>query len=101
AARRRRADRSHPVSLEVLSDPARARYSLSGAAREPAQAARDQCRTDSMRRMRDGGFALAGTAAAVIGAGQGIGRATALRLAGAGAAVALVDEVEDRVRAVA
>lgn len=46
-------------------------------------------------------FGLAGSAAAVIGAGQGIGRATALLLASAGARVALVDEVEDRARAVA
>jgi NAD(P)-dependent dehydrogenase (short-subunit alcohol dehydrogenase family) len=47
------------------------------------------------------GFDLAGGAAAVIGAGQGIGRAAALVLADAGARVALVDEVEDRARAVA
>jgi 3-oxoacyl-[acyl-carrier protein] reductase len=47
------------------------------------------------------GFGLAGSAAAVIGAGQGIGRATALLLASAGARVALVDEVEERARAVA
>jgi 3-oxoacyl-[acyl-carrier protein] reductase len=47
------------------------------------------------------GFDLAGTAAAVIGAGQGIGRATALLLADSGARVALVDEVEDRAQAVA
>jgi NAD(P)-dependent dehydrogenase (short-subunit alcohol dehydrogenase family) len=46
-------------------------------------------------------FDLAGSAAAVIGAGQGIGRATALLLASAGARVALVDEAEDRARAVA
>jgi 3-oxoacyl-[acyl-carrier protein] reductase len=46
-------------------------------------------------------FELAGSAAAVIGAGQGIGRATALLLASAGARVALVDEVEERARAVA
>ncbi|TMA35714.1 MAG: SDR family oxidoreductase [Deltaproteobacteria bacterium] len=51
--------------------------------------------------MRDGGLGLNGSAAAVIGAGQGIGRATALLLASAGARVALVDEVEDRARAVA
>ena len=44
---------------------------------------------------------LAGTAAAVIGAGQGSGRATALRLARSGARVACVDEVEERARAVA
>ncbi len=44
---------------------------------------------------------LAGTSAAVIGAGQGIGRATSLLLARAGARVALVDEVEERARAVA
>jgi len=44
---------------------------------------------------------LAGSAFAVIGAGQGIGRATALLLAGEGANVALVDEVEERVHAVA
>jgi NAD(P)-dependent dehydrogenase (short-subunit alcohol dehydrogenase family) len=49
----------------------------------------------------DSGFGLSGSAFAVIGAGQGIGRATALLLAGQGANVALVDEVEDRARAVA
>jgi NAD(P)-dependent dehydrogenase (short-subunit alcohol dehydrogenase family) len=48
-----------------------------------------------------GGFDLAGSAAAVIGAGQGIGRATALLLARSGARVALVDEAEDRAHAVA
>jgi NAD(P)-dependent dehydrogenase (short-subunit alcohol dehydrogenase family) len=46
------------------------------------------------------GLDFAGTAAAVIGAGQGIGRATALLLGSAGARVALVDEVEERARAV-
>ena len=46
------------------------------------------------------GFDLRGSAFAVIGAGQGIGRATALLLAGQGANVALVDEVEERARAV-
>jgi NAD(P)-dependent dehydrogenase (short-subunit alcohol dehydrogenase family) len=46
-------------------------------------------------------FDLSGSTAAVIGAGQGIGRATALLLGNAGARVALVDEVEDRARAVA
>jgi 3-oxoacyl-[acyl-carrier protein] reductase len=49
----------------------------------------------------DGGLGLAGSAAAVIGAGQGIGRATARLLAGAGARVALVDEIEERAQAVA
>src|SRR5688572_13727115 len=44
---------------------------------------------------------LSGRALAVIGAGQGIGRATALLLAAEGANVALVDEVEERARAVA
>jgi NAD(P)-dependent dehydrogenase (short-subunit alcohol dehydrogenase family) len=48
-----------------------------------------------------GGFGLADSAAVVIGAGQGIGRATALLLASAGARVALVDEVEERASAVA
>ncbi|HKA16504.1 MAG TPA: SDR family NAD(P)-dependent oxidoreductase [Myxococcota bacterium] len=52
-------------------------------------------------RMRDAGFGLTGSAAAVIGAGQGIGRAIALLLARAGARVALVDEVEERALAVA
>jgi NAD(P)-dependent dehydrogenase (short-subunit alcohol dehydrogenase family) len=47
------------------------------------------------------GLGLSGSAFAVIGAGQGIGRATALLLAGEGARVALVDEVEERARAVA
>ena len=51
--------------------------------------------------MGGAGLGLEGSAAAVIGAGQGIGRATALLLASAGARVALVDEVEDRARAVA
>jgi 3-oxoacyl-[acyl-carrier protein] reductase len=47
------------------------------------------------------GLGLTGSAFAVIGAGQGIGRATALLLAGEGARVALVDEVEERAGAVA
>jgi NAD(P)-dependent dehydrogenase (short-subunit alcohol dehydrogenase family) len=49
----------------------------------------------------DSSLGLAGSAVAVIGAGQGIGRATALLLAREGARVALVDEVEERARAVA
>jgi 3-oxoacyl-[acyl-carrier protein] reductase len=44
---------------------------------------------------------LSGSAFAVIGAGQGIGRATALLLAREGARVALVDEVAERAEAVA
>jgi NAD(P)-dependent dehydrogenase (short-subunit alcohol dehydrogenase family) len=44
---------------------------------------------------------LAGSSIAVIGAGQGIGRATALLLAREGARVALVDEVAERAEAVA
>ena len=44
---------------------------------------------------------LAGSAVAVIGAGQGIGRATAILLASEGARVALVDEVAERAEAVA
>jgi len=44
---------------------------------------------------------LAGSGAAVIGAGQGIGRATALTLARAGARVALVDECGERAESVA
>jgi 3-oxoacyl-[acyl-carrier protein] reductase len=51
--------------------------------------------------MRTTGLGLTGKAVAVIGAGQGIGRATALLLASEGAHVALVDEVEERARAVA
>jgi NAD(P)-dependent dehydrogenase (short-subunit alcohol dehydrogenase family) len=47
------------------------------------------------------GLDLAGSAFAVIGAGQGIGRATALLLASEGARVALVDEVAERARSVA
>jgi NAD(P)-dependent dehydrogenase (short-subunit alcohol dehydrogenase family) len=43
---------------------------------------------------------LAGRVVAVIGAGQGIGRATSLGFARAGARVALVDEVEERAGAV-
>jgi NAD(P)-dependent dehydrogenase (short-subunit alcohol dehydrogenase family) len=46
-------------------------------------------------------LSMHGRAALVVGAGQGIGRAAALLLARAGAAVALVDEVESRARAVA
>jgi NAD(P)-dependent dehydrogenase (short-subunit alcohol dehydrogenase family) len=44
---------------------------------------------------------LTGSGAAVIGAGQGIGRATALALAHAGARVALVDERGERAESVA
>jgi 2-deoxy-D-gluconate 3-dehydrogenase len=44
---------------------------------------------------------LSGSAVAVIGAGQGIGRATALLFARAGARLALVDEVEERAASVA
>lgn len=44
---------------------------------------------------------LSGKAVVVIGAGQGIGRATSLLLGRAGASVALVDEVEARARGVA
>ena len=44
---------------------------------------------------------LAGCRAAVIGAGQGIGRAVALALADAGARLALIDERGDRAEAVA
>ena len=47
------------------------------------------------------GLGLAGSAFAVIGAGQGIGRATALLLASEGARVALVDEIAERAEAVA
>ena len=43
---------------------------------------------------------LAGRAVAVIGAGQGIGRATSLEFARAGARVALVDELYERAGAV-
>jgi NAD(P)-dependent dehydrogenase (short-subunit alcohol dehydrogenase family) len=44
---------------------------------------------------------LSGDAAVVIGAGQGIGRATAQLLARAGARLALIDEVEERAFGVA
>ena len=47
------------------------------------------------------GLGLAGSGVAVIGAGQGIGRATSLLFARAGARVALVDECEERARSVA
>jgi 3-oxoacyl-[acyl-carrier protein] reductase len=50
--------------------------------------------------MGGAGLRLADSAVAVIGAGQGIGRATALLLASEGARVALVDEVGERASAV-
>ena len=53
-----------------------------------------------MRRVRDS-LQLEGRRAAVIGAGQGIGRAAAFALAGAGARVALLDEQLGRAEAVA
>lgn len=51
--------------------------------------------------MGDDILGLSGATVAVIGAGQGIGRATSLLLGRAGARVALVDEVEERARDVA
>ena len=51
--------------------------------------------------MGDDILGLSGARVAVIGAGQGIGRAASLLLGRAGAHVALVDEVEERSRSVA